>query len=244
MQQKTKQGPLMKNGNFVSKGGGKKNGGRRRRNRSKDGKGQSNLSLNRIQVMPGSTANFFRVKAASTPGGVRCEGRELVSALTLTSTSTGVFQLLTFGAGGASSGTTFYLHPSSFTRLVNYDTIYEQYKFLNCRIVFRPNQPTTVAGEIVGCTEYNVLSESVPGNTANIMAHIDSDMANIYSAMGFSVRSSECKLNRYSTGTSGDNGAVEFQATIFVGAEGFTGTGGATLGYLLIEYDCEFYAPA
>jgi hypothetical protein len=245
MQQRTKQGPVMKNGKFVSGKGGKK--GKRGKNRSKlgDDKGERNLSLNRVQIMPGSTSNFFRVKAGSTPGGVRCEGRELVSSLTLTSTSTGAFQLLTFGAGGASTATTFFYHPSSFPRLASYDSIYDQYYIHKCRIVFRPNQPTTAAGEIMGCTEYDTLGDTVPASSVAIMRHLCSDMANVYAGLGFTMDGVQAKLKRYDTlQQTGPNVELAYQALCFMGIEGFTGTGGAIVGYLLIEYDVEFYAPS
>lgn len=196
------------------------------------------LSLTRSQFTATAPQNYWDIYPASTPGGMRVKGRELLTAVTLSASSTGSFQL-----AGLPSNTYLPLNPLSFPRLAQISNAFEDYIFHKADLLFQSNQPTTSTGSIMICAEYDP-SEAQPTSTIGFMRNITSTIANIYSDCSCQATRSLSRLPWFVVVTGGAGNINQFdQAMISVGIEGYTGTSGATVGYLVVEYDVEFKAP-
>lgn len=196
------------------------------------------LALTRSQFTATSPLNYFSVKTGSTPGGIRVKGRELVGTTTATSPLVGAFALLNTG-----SFTAFPINPSSFPRLSAYVPIYEFFKFHKCDIMFQANQPTTATGEILVSVDYD-YKDNPPGSSQAMMRNPSSTMANLYSDCSLQVLGSYSRLPKYATSqnTSPDLDQI-YQGALYVGIEGVTAASGTALGYIIIQYDVEFFTP-
>jgi len=225
---------------------------RRRRKRSGDrGTGlarnpgsrrrDTGLDLTRSQFTATSPLNMFTVERGSTPGGVRVRGRELIGAVSSVAASTGAFALLNIAAAGG-TGITLTLTPSSFPRLQSYTNIYEYFKFHRADVLFQANQPTTAAGEIVASVDYDV-DDTAPANTVAMMRNISASMANIYSDASLQILGELSRLPKFKTGIAGQDNDQNYQAVVYMAQEGVTASAGQGLGYVIIEYDVEFFTP-
>jgi len=196
------------------------------------------LDLTRAQFTATSPLNLFTVNRGSTPGGIRVQGRELIAAVSPTGTLAGAFTQLNVPVGVG-----FLLNPANFPRLSAYAPIYEFYKFHKCDILFQANQPTTAIGEILLAVDYDA-KDAAPTTAVGMMRNISSTMANIYSDASLQILGSLSRLPKFVTaeGTGSDADQVN-QASLWVAAEGVTATAGATLGYVIAQYDIEFYTP-
>jgi hypothetical protein len=227
-------------------GNGSKNSARKNRRKRAKGlqrdpgrRGDVGLSLTRSQFTASSPLNLFEVLPASSPGGIRVKGRELISALSLTSTSTGAYQLLT---NATALTPAIALNPLSFPRLAAYNSIYEMFVFHKANLSFMSNQPTTAAGEILACVDYDAL-DSGPASATAVMRNITSVMGNVYSDNSMQVVKSLSRLPRFLTGASAGSVVQNYQGMIYYAIEGYTGTAGDTVGYLVAEYEAEFFSP-
>jgi hypothetical protein len=157
--------------------------------------------------------------------------------------STGAFQLQNIGAATAATG--FAVTPNQFPRLGAYAPIYQEYKFKTCDILFQANQPTTATGETLACVVYDApgdSAETVPSTAIGMMRNISATMANVYSDCSLQLLGSLNRLPRYhnnSTTTSDE----DIQATLFVATEGVVTALAQGLGYVIVEYEVEFFAP-
>jgi hypothetical protein len=200
-------------------------------------RGPIGQTLSTVQFTATSPLNLFDVARGSTPGGIRVKGRELIGSVTLSATSTGAFQL-----ANVASFAFVALNPVSFPRLAAYDPIYEYFKFHSATCILQSNQPTTSSGEWLICSDYDI-NDAVPTTSTGMMRNISSAMANIYSDMSMVVTGSLSRLPKFLSGTSEGTPDQSYQAAIYVGIEGYSGTTGAAVGYLIIEYDVEFFTP-
>jgi len=182
--------------------------------------------------------NLFEITKASTPGGIRVRGRELIGAVTLSAASTGAFQIANISGNPGLS-----LNPAAFPRLAVYNPIYEMFKFHNAMILFQSNQPTTVAGEIALCVDYDA-KDNAPTSIIGIMRNISSTMSNIYSDCSLEALSSLSRLPKYVTTETVTPDLNQYlQAVAYASVEGYTGASGATVGYIIVQYDVEFFTP-
>jgi hypothetical protein len=196
------------------------------------------LDLTRSQFTATSPLNLFTVATGSTPGGIRVKGRELISSAVTAGALTGAFTLVQI-----TGLTNFPLNPSNFPRLSAYAPIYEFYKFHKADILFQANQPTTATGEVLVSVDYDA-KDNAPANSIAMMRNISATMANIYSDCSLQILGSLSRIPRFVTGeqTSPDLDQVT-QAEIYVAVEGVTAAAGASLGYIIVQYDIEFYTP-
>jgi len=194
--------------------------------------------LTRAQFTATSPQNYWEFAKASTPGGLRIKARELVTSVVLSATSTGAFQLANLPSSGSLT-----LSPVSFPRLSQIANAFEWYIFHKADILFQSNQPTTATGEILVCADYDA-KDTAPTTSVGMMRNITATMSNIYSDASCQALKSLARLPRFSIAVS-SSGDVEqlYQALVYVGVEGYTGTSGDSVGYLVIEYDVELFSP-
>ena len=178
----------------------------------------------------------FSVSAGTTPGGIRVRGRELIQALNSGLTT------LVFGANNTNAAVSLPLTPVSFPRLTSYVNLYEFYVFHRAKAIFQSNQPTTAGGVSMLAVDYDV-KDAVPSSSVGMMRNISSSMSNIYADNACVISKSLSRLPRYCTSqaTSTDSAQLN-QANVLYAFEGVTGVNAAQ-GYLVIEYDVEFFTP-
>lgn len=245
-------------------GGGRKRGGKRRARSTNAGgarafrarnPGSRNpirrtdnmLSLTRDQFTATSPLNLFQIGPGSTPGGVRVQGRELLSAVELQGPLTGGFQLArTFNGQDTQFALPGDINPYAFPRLQNYGPMYEYFKFHKLSVLFQSNQPTTQGGEVIMCIDYDP-TDSAPGSTAAMMRNVSSTMANVYSDASLQLIGSLSRLPKYECVSSliGLEALQALQGKIYVALEGITNasTSVITYGYIVVQYDVEFFTP-
>lgn len=214
-------------------GKGRSRNARRRRNRGVDStlrQGSDIASLHSTQGGASKPLLNFSVMPATTPGGMRVHGREL---------------LRTVGtpAGGLFSATPVLLNPASFPRLQQIGNVYEMFVFHRARFIFQSSQPVTVTGVVELAADYD-SKDSPPTTTISMMRNISSAMSNLYADCAMEVLSSLSRLPRYacSETVAPDENQVN-QATVYVATEGTGATAITTAGYLICEYDVEFFTP-
>jgi len=196
------------------------------------------LALTRDQFTATSPLNLFTVTTGSTPGGIRVKGRELIGAATAVAALTGAFAQLNIAGV-----TPFLLNPVNFPRLAAYAPIYEYFKFHKCDVLFQSNQPTTAIGEALAAVDYDV-KDTAPASAVAMMRNISSTMANVYSDASLQILGSLSRLPKYATAeTTGPDASQVNQAAVYIAAEGVTAAIAATLGYVVVMYDVEFFTP-
>jgi hypothetical protein len=232
---KSSNGSKPKQSNGKPKPGG-------RRNRQPSQRSSTALTLNRTQANVCEPTAFFNVTGASTPGGIRVRGRELIGSLALVAASTGGYVRLSL-PGAASLA----LHPSLFPRLTAYCALYEEYKFHSGSAMFRSNRATTVNGVIGMALDYDSFDDStLVTSMTQIVRNISSVMANVYSDCGFRIDGKLSRGARFLTNTAaavGVQDTLNNQGRFVIGAEGYTGAVNEAIGYLMIDYDVEFFTP-
>lgn len=115
--------------------------------------------------------------------------------------------------------------------------------FHTARIMFQSNQPTTATGVIEIAVDYDA-KDSAPTSTIQMMRNISSAMANIYADCACDVVKKLSRLPRYNTAeVSGSDADQVNQAVVYLATEGSNATASSTVGYLMIEYDVEFFTP-
>lgn len=192
----------------------------------------SPLNLKSQQFAAWTPLETFSVKTGSTPGGVRVCGRELLEPISSGST-TGAFSI----------GTTFNLNPVSFPRLVAYAPIYEMYVFHTARVMFQSNQPTTATGVTEIGIDYDV-KDTAPTTTIGMMRNISSSMANIYADHACDAVKALSRLPKYTIQEDTDPDANHInQAVVYVAVEGNPQPDPVVIGYVVVEYDIEFFTP-
>jgi hypothetical protein len=196
------------------------------------------LALTRDQFTATSPLNLFNVGGGSTPGGVRVSGRELVGAVTAPGIIAGVFAQVNVGAASP-----FAVNPFSFPRLSSFAPIYEYYRFHKLAFMFQANQPTTAIGEILLAIDYDV-KDNAPGSSIAMMRNISSTMANIYSDASLELLASLSRLPKFDINQAvAPDVAQVNQASLYVAIEGVTTIAGQGLGYIVAQYDVEFFTP-
>lgn len=202
------------------------------------GRNDSFLALTRDQFTATSPLNLFTVRAGTTPGGTRLRGRELVGAVSAVAAVTGTFALANIGGK-----TPFRFSPVDFPRLNAYTTLYDHFIFHRAAVLFQSNQPTTATGEVMVSVDYDAKDAS-PATTVEMMRNVSSTMANVYSDCSLEVLGSLARLPRFATAqTLGVDVDQLYQAYCYVATEGMTLTAGQVIGYLVVDYDVEFFAP-
>lgn len=178
----------------------------------------------------------YKVQGGSTPGGARVTGQSLVAAL-----PSGLTTLL-FGANNTTSAYGIPLSPISIPRLASIALTYEFYKFHNCKVKFQSNQPTTAGGVVELAVDHDG-KDTAPTTSIAMMRNISSAMANVYSDLEINVPGSLARLPKYivSSDASSDLDQL-YQGIVYTAFEGVVGTNAAQ-GYLLIQYDIEFFTP-
>lgn len=200
----------------------------------------TSLALSRSQFTATTPQNLWEIKPASTPGGMRVRGRELIGSVNAPSTMTGSFTVLNVGSSGANPP----VSPLIFPRLISIAAVFEHYIFHKANFLFISNQPTTAAGEILMAIDYDP-EDNTPTSSTALMSNISATMANIYSNCSLQCLKSLARLPRFIVNQENNaDKAQEYQAQFFVAAEGVTAATGAGLGYLVIEYDVEFFTPS
>jgi hypothetical protein len=243
-------------------GNGSQKGTRRRRKRNRKNKGRKGQvvrsrssnnpltsqgvrgpigqSLTSSQFTATSPMNLFDVRSGSTPGGIRVRGRELIGGITKRD-NTENYQLCNIL--GPIPGAEMGLNPRWFPRLASYAPIYEMFKFHSTTLIFQSNRPTTTAGAWMACVDYD-SKDNAPQDTNQVMRNISCAMANVYSDFSCVALASLSRLPKYmiqESTTSDLNQTI--QGGIFVACEGFAGAVDSGIGYLIIEYDVEFFTP-
>nr|QXN75395.1 MAG: RNA-dependent RNA polymerase [Grapevine-associated narna-like virus 11] len=224
-----------KSGRSPANGGSRESRARNPGARQNPGGRDTSLSLTRSQFTATSPLNLFSYRSASTPGGIRVCGRELIGSSSAPAALTGTFAVL--------NPNPFNFCPLSFPRLSAFNPIYEHYKFHKCKILFQANTPTTTAGAVGVCIDYDA-KDAAPASMAGVMRNICSTMANIYSDCSLEVLGSLSRLSKYETQEANTPDVNQlYQGILYVTVEGVTAASGAVLGYLIAEYDIEFYTP-
>jgi len=202
----------------------------------------SGQSLNAMQLNSVNPNVFWEFSRGSTPGGLRIKAREPVGSVTLTSTSTGAFQVLTWPSTGA-----LYLSLNSdsvnFPRLSNISLAFEMFIFHTVRMDFISTQPTTASGQIILWADYNA-DDSVATTSSEALSNISSVISNVYSAASMGIDKKLSRLPKYFCNSSSGTIVQTNQANVFAGVQGFNGNAGAALGEIMIEYDVEFFTPS
>lgn len=195
------------------------------------------LKLNKSQQTSYKPLGEQTMKAGSTPGGVRVVGREMVTVIEAGSTT------LLFGAHNSTAAYATLLTPVNFPRLSGIAATFEFYKFHSAVACFRSNQPTTVSGVVEMAIDYDV-KDAVPTTTGGMLRNFHSGMANVYSDLAIPIDGKLSRLPKfvYAQSASADNAQL-YQANILLSFEGVVAVYPAVLGYLVVEYDCEFYTP-
>jgi hypothetical protein len=199
---------------------------------------QGNLRLKDEQFASFTPLETFSVSQGTTPGGIRVRGRELLQPAV-----SGLTTLL-FGANNTLLAAGIALNPSTFPRLSAYNPIYEQFFFHNCLVMYQSNQPTTSSGVSMIAVDYDVndFTGGPPSTTIALMRNITSSMSNVYANNGCEVKGSLCRLKRYYTVSPTANNIDVNQAIIEYAFEGVVPINTA-LGYIIVQYDVEFFVP-
>jgi hypothetical protein len=134
------------------------------------------LSLTRGQFTATSPQLYWEFVRASTPGGLRVRGREMLGSVVAPGAIAGLFTLLNIGSSGSNPP----LNPATFPRLSQISLAFAQFIFYKIDLLFQSNQPTTTAGEVLVAFDYDAKSNS-PTSSLGIMRNVSSTMANIYS---------------------------------------------------------------
>lgn len=199
------------------------------------------LNLTGTQFTATTPLQLFNVKSGSTPGGIRVKGRELITSVIAPAALTGQFALASplNGSNPASRG-----NPIAFPRLSAYNPIYEYFVIHKITYIFQSNQPTTQPGEVIMCIDYDP-TDAAPASTSEMMRNVSSTMSNVYSDNSLEALKSLSRLPKYECWSSLDGPEVlqADQYKLFVAFEGVTAANGATLGYVIAEYDVEFFTP-
>jgi hypothetical protein len=200
----------------------------------------TSLSLTRAQFTATTPQTLWEIRPASTPGGMRVRGRELIGSVTAPSAIAGAFTLLDVGSSGANPP----VSPLIFPRLISIASVFEHYIFHKANFLFISNQPTTATGEVLMAIDYDPEDNNPTSSTA-LMSNISATMANIYSNCSLQCLKSLARLPRFIVNQENNaDKAQEYQAQFFVAVEGVTAATGAGLGYIVIEYDVEFFTPS
>jgi len=231
----------------MSKLGSKPRQRRQRRKRGVSGlardpglRGNNALSLTRNQFTATSPLNLFNITAGTSPGGVRVSGRELVSAVTMPIIANGIYTLSTSFSTNVNFGA---INPVSFPRLSAYAPIYEYFVFHRLTFYFQSNQPTTGTGSIILSIEYDG-TDPVPASTTAQMRNISSTMANLYSDCSLQGLKDLSRIPRFKTDAPiAANILQAVQGVLYVATEGYTNAAVSTVGYVVAQYDVEFYTP-
>jgi hypothetical protein len=196
------------------------------------------LQLTNVQYTATNPMNWFEVNTGTTPGGIRVKGRELISSTVAVSALTGAFAFLQ-----VSGAAPIAILPALFPRLSAYSTIYEWYIFHQADIIFQANQPTTATGAVMIALDYDV-KDNAPSTATGLMRFVTSTMANIYSDASCTMLGSLSRLPRYATSQTASPDIAQIQqAELYVAVEGVTAASGTALGYIIIQYDVEFFSP-
>jgi len=181
----------------------------------------------------------FNVATGSTYGGVRIRGKELIQALNSGSSAAGGF-----GGNNTTSAGTLNLWPQSFPRLNAYTPIYEFYKFHYIKAIFQSSRPTTSSGVCELAIDYDA-KDTAPTSTVGMMRNISSSMSNIYADNNCQMLGSLSRLPKYITNsTTALDTDQELQGIFLYAFEGLASTEVNTpQGYLVVEYDVEFFTP-
>lgn len=236
------KGNKPKQGNKRNKNKSRRNQvrGMRARNPGTRNRPDNMLSLTRDQFTATSPLNLFTVRSGSSPGGVRVSGRELVNAVTIPIT-VGTFILSTTFGGTATPSSP--IAPISFPRLAAYVSIYEYFKFHKLTYLFQSSQPTTQAGEIIASVDYDP-TDAAPTSSSAMMRNISSTMANVYSDASLQVLGSLSRLPKYETTSAfTTENLQQMQGLLYVAAEGYVAAAPIVVGYIVAQYDVEFYTP-
>lgn len=193
----------------------------------------SDLALRHTQEVNFMTPTQFSVQKGTTPGGVRCRGREMLFTVVQ-------------GASAAFNVQGVNLTPLSLPRLASMAGIWEEYFFHNSRVMFQPILATTTNGLV--STWFDLDAGDVPEiNQSQASRNICYSAANAYAVMSCDCPGSLARLKRFFC-TSGlaSNVLQTLQAQVRVATEGIPLTAvpaGATVGFLYLHYDIEFYTP-
>lgn len=200
---------------------------------------QGPLMLKTEQFATYTPMATFTVTSGTTPGGIRVRGRELIQALNSGSSAAGAF-----GAANTLLAGIIRLVPSAFPRLNAYTSIYEFYKFHKAKLMFQSTRPTTAQGVSMIAVDYDA-KDTVPSTTIGMMRNISSSMSNIYADNATVVLGTLSRLPKFATQQDGSSDLAQlYQASILYAFEGLASTEVNTpQGYMVAEYDVEFFTP-
>jgi len=212
-------------------------------------RGPVGQSLTSVQFTATSPLNLFTSKPASTPGGVRMRGREVIGIAQVVGAGGG-FQIANITRASGSPANYIAVHPGVCPRLSSIAAVYEFYKFHSFTAVFQSYQATTASGMWMGMLEYD-YRDRVPSSTIQFLSNISSVTANIYSDMSLVLDGSLSRLDgrsKFQCSTdalTGDNNQI-YQGYISIASDGFTSSPTATtdIGLMIWDYDIEFYTPS
>lgn len=201
------------------------------RPRRKNGRVRSNntLQLHGVQHGAYQPMQNYTIRPGTTPGGMRVSGREMVS--TLSSVISTAFAVID----------TFELNPVSFARLNAFAPVYEQFFFHQARFIFQPAQPVTTAGVLMVGVDYDA-TDTAPATATALMRNATSIMTNVYADAACELNSGYSRLRRYNCVEGGTPDKAQInQAVVYIATESVSTA--VQPGYLLVEYDVEFYVP-
>jgi len=198
------------------------------------------LLLNSPQKSSTTPLVLFETNRGSTPGGIRVKGREMLGSVSTSGAVTaGAFTQCNIGATLGSL-----LTPPSFPRLTSYTSIYEYYVFHRVKYTFQSLFPTTQVGVVMLAVDYDT-SDIQPTTSLLMMRNISAVMSNAYANSSCEVLRSLSRLPKFITSSSGTSPPTTElnQARLDVAIEGITLASASSVGYIIAEYDVEFFTP-
>lgn len=191
------------------------------------------IPANQVQF---TSPSFFQIKTASTPGGLRVEGRELIFTLKLPN-----------GYSGGYSAGYQTIYPGMSPRIVNFGKNYEFYRFHRISAIFQPNL-SNVNGVLALAVDAD-YRDAVPADMVALCRNASTSMDESTKTNSTTVTDSYFREGRYFVESPSAEQTLLYQGNIIYGYEGLTPSNGqtipanATVGYLYVAYDIEFYTP-
>jgi len=136
------------------------------------------------------------------------------------------------------------------TRLAQYATLYEKYKFRHVQFEFVPSVPATQDGSFVmfvtydPVENYSVTTDDTTQLLRLALGHEGSNMFSIYDYGRCSLMETRDSLQSYYVDINGPDAREEMQGNfVMVCGSSYTNTGtaGFTAGTIVMHYSCDFY---
>lgn len=212
---------------------------------SRRGERDISLALTGTQFTATSPMRYIEYTKASTPGGLRCRGRDWLGAISVP-TTTGAYQNVFVPDGSGTSSALFAgVSPALFPRLKALGYIFEQYIFHKIIFTYQSALGTTTNGAISFCIDYD-YGDAIVSSTTEINNNVTSVMSNIYSDSSMVMLGSLSRLPKYFCQTGLTSPSIDqYQGLLRGATSGYNNSPSVTtqVGFLFAEYDVEFFTP-